>query len=331
MFESAASDDYGPGDAGGNGSGPRPAATTPSLAGLERVPPTELTAVLARVHPDDVADAYDLVELAAACRRLKAWADGVEVETVVALVRHPVCHTPEGIRHGFSPVRAAGQLLAPRLGMAPSTAADRVAVACQLVEELPDTVTALRRGEIDYPKAAALAVGVRALDPPDGMQDRITGESITLDGVRRGLIALVEARVLPKAGRRSARQHRDAIARAVAAVAPKTAEQRHQRECEQRHVEYRPDTDAMAWLNLYGPAEDVTAIQVMLDAAADAAKTQPDETRTADQLRFDALAALGWASLEAGHLGGCGHGCGPKLGRRHGRAAAVAVTVPYST
>ncbi|MGH8825000.1 MAG: DUF222 domain-containing protein [Jiangellaceae bacterium] len=332
MFESAASDDYGPGDAGGNGSRPRPAAATPSLAGLERMAPgAELAGLLEMVHPGEVTDAYDLVELVAACRRLKAWADGIEVETAAALARHPVCDNADAARHGFSPLRAAGQLIAARIGVAPSTGADRVAVAAQLVEELPDTVTALRRGEIDYPKAAALAVGVRALDPPDGMQDAVTGESITLDGVRRGLIAAVEARVLPKAGRRSARQHRDAIARAVAALAPNTAEQRHQEARQQRHVASAPAPDAMAWLNLYGPAEDVTAIQVMLDAAADAATTQPDETRTADQLRFDSLAALAWASLDSGHLGGCGHGCGPRLGRRHGRAAAVQVTVPVST
>ncbi|MGH8825006.1 MAG: DUF222 domain-containing protein, partial [Jiangellaceae bacterium] len=165
-----------PGAAAGGGDDTAPAAAGgPDLAGLEHLPPTELMAVLSRVHPDDVADAYDLVELVAACRRLKAWADGVEVETVAALVRHPVCHAPEAARHGFSPLRAAGQLIAARIGVAPSTAADRVAVAAQLVEELPDTVTALFRGQIDYPKAAALAVGVRALDPPDGMQDRITG------------------------------------------------------------------------------------------------------------------------------------------------------------
>jgi len=85
----------------------------------------------------------------------------------------------------------------------------------------------------------------------------------------------------------------------------------------------------MAWLNVYGPAEDVTAIRTMLDAAADAAATEPGEQRTTDQLRFDALAALAWASLDSGHLGGCQHA--PRLGARHGRAAAVAVTVPLST
>ncbi len=328
-----------PSAAGGGGVTPA-GAGGPDLSGLERVPPAELVAVLSRVHPDDVADAYDLVELAVACRRLKAWADGVEVETAAALARHPVCHDTEASRRGFSPVRAAGQLLAARLGLAPSTGADRVATACQMVKELPDTVAALFRGEIDYPKAAALAVGVRALDPPDGCQDAVTGEPITADGVRRGLVAQVEASVLPKAGGRSQRQHRDAVARAVAQVAPRTAEERHRRACEDRHVEFRPDVDGMAWLHVYAPAEDVAAIRAMIDAAADAAKIDTAtagrdgdvaDGRTADQLRVDVLAALAWASLDSGHLGGCGHGCGPRLGKRHGRAAAVNVTVPYST
>jgi hypothetical protein len=302
----------------------------PDLAGLERmVPGVELAGVLGTVEPSAVTDAYDLVELVAACRRIKAWADGIEVQAAAALARHPVCHAPEAARHGFTAVRAAGQLIAPRIGVAPSTGADRVATAVQLVDELPDTVTALHRGEIDYPKAAALAVGVRELDPPDGMSDRITGESITLDGIRRGLVALVESRVLPKAGRRSLRQHRDAVARAVASVAPRTAEQRHEEARSERHVAFSPAPDAMAWLNIYGPAEDVTAIRTMLDAAADTAATEPGEERTTDQRRFDVLAALAWASLDSGHLGGCEHG--PKLGQRHGRAAAVAVTVPLST
>jgi len=161
------------------------------------------------------------------------------------------------------------------------------------------------------------------------MQDRITGEPITADGVRRGLVTLVESRVLPKAGGRSLRQHRDAVARAVAALAPRTAEQRHEEARQQRHVAFSPAPDAMAWLNIYGPTEDVTAIQTMLEAAADAATTEPGEERTTDQLRFDVLAALAWASLDSGHLGGCEHA--PRLGKRHGRAAAVAVTVPLST
>jgi hypothetical protein len=54
----------------------------------------------------------------------------------------------------------------------------------------------------------------------------------------------------------------------------------------------------MAWLNVYGPAEDVAAIKAMVDAAADAAKTaDPNESRTLDQLE-----APGW-STSASDLG----------------------------
>jgi hypothetical protein len=144
---------------------------------------------------------------------------------------------------------------------------------------------------------------VRALDPPDGCCDPLTGELITADGIRRGLVARVEARVLPKAGARSLRQHRDAIARAVAGVAPRTAEQRHQDASERRRVEFRSEADGMAWLSVYGPAVDLMAVKVMLDAAAEAAKTiNPDDPRTYDQIRVDTLTELAWAILETGHL-----------------------------
>ena len=131
----------------------------------------------------------------------------------------------------------------------------------------------------------------------------MTGELITADGIRRGLVARVEARVLPKAGARSLRQHRDAIARAVAGVAPRTAEQRHQDASERRRVEFRSEADGMAWLSVYGPAVDLMAVKVMLDAAAEAAKTiNPDDPRTYDQIRVDTLTELAWAILETGHL-----------------------------
>jgi hypothetical protein len=324
MFES---DGYGGTTQGGG----------PDLAGLEAVGPgAELAAVLGRLDPSVIADAYDLVEVAAACERLKAWADAIEVETAAALSGHPICHAEEAVRHGFNPVRAAGQLLAPRLGQSPTTASNRVATAVQLVDELRDTVAAMFRGEIDYQKAAALAVGVRALDPPDGCADALTGEVITPDGIRRGLVARVEARVLPRAGGRSLYQHRDAIARAVATLAPKTADQRHESACDQRRVEFRSEADGMAWLSVYGPALDLTAVKVMLDAAAEAAN--PDDPRTIEQLRVDTLTELAWAILEDGHLPD--HDDEPpdhakprlrRLVRRNGRAAAVHVTVPLST
>jgi hypothetical protein len=345
MFESSDSEDRhsGGGEFTPGGGGP------PELAGLEAMPPgPELAQVLAGLDPLEIADAHDLVEVVAACGRLKAWADAIEVRTAAALTGHPVCHAPEAVRHGFNPVRAAGQLLAPRLGQSPTTACHRVDIAMQLVDELGDTVSALSEGQLDYQKAAALAVGVRTLDPPDGCADALTGEVITPDGIRLGLVARVEARVLPRAGARSLRQHRDAIARAVAAIAPQTAEQRHQHAHQDRRVEFRSEADGMAWLAVYGPALDLTAVEVMLDAAAEAAKTaNPDDLRSLDQLRVDTLSQLAWAILEDGQLpnteamadDGCD--CGRpgrrqrsvrrRLAHRNGRAATVHVTVPIST
>ena len=354
MFES---DDLRSRPDGGDPIPPRGGGS--DCAGLEGMAPgPRLAGVLARLDPAAIPDAYDVVEVAAACERLKAWADAIGIEAAAALSAHPVCHAPEAARHGFNPVRAAGQLLAPRLGQSPTTATNRVATAVQLTAELADTVTALSRGELDYSKAAALAVGVRVLDPPDGCADPMTGEVITSDGIRRGLVVRVERRVLPKAGARSLRQHRDAIARAVASIAPQTAEQRHQDACDARRVEFRTEADGMAWLSVYGPAVDLTAVKVMLDAAADAAKvTNPDDPRTLDQIRVDTLTELAWAILEHGHLPDFPdgqdhhdkhgadqddrHGHRPDYGvnaaqrrrlrRRNGRAAAVNVTVPLST
>ncbi len=58
-------------------------------SGCRRAP--GLAGLLERVDPAAVSDADDLVELVAACRRIKAWADGIEVETAAALASHPVC------------------------------------------------------------------------------------------------------------------------------------------------------------------------------------------------------------------------------------------------
>jgi hypothetical protein len=101
------------------------------LAGLEDMAPgVGLAAVLAGLDSAGVGDAYDLVEVAAACQRLKGWAEAIEIQAATALAAHPICHAPEAARNGFNSVRAAGQLLAPRLGQSPTTATNRVAAGC---------------------------------------------------------------------------------------------------------------------------------------------------------------------------------------------------------
>jgi hypothetical protein len=88
MFESSFNDGQSPGDSGGNGGTPR-AGDASRLAGLERIAPgPELAALVHRIDPESVTDGYDLVEIAAACRRLKAWADAIEVAAAARLARH---------------------------------------------------------------------------------------------------------------------------------------------------------------------------------------------------------------------------------------------------
>jgi Domain of unknown function (DUF222) len=68
-------------------------------------------------------------------------------------------------------------------------------------------------------------------------------------------------------------------------------------------VEFRSEADGMTWLSVYGPGIDLTAVKVMLDAAAAAVQADdPDDPRTRDQIRVDVLTQLAWGILEDGHL-----------------------------
>ncbi|AYY12324.1 HNH endonuclease [Actinobacteria bacterium YIM 96077] len=71
-------------------------------------------------------------------------------------------------------------------------------------------------------------------------------------------------------------------------------------------------------------------------AAAGPPPTAAQQGRSAGERRADALAAMAWASLTSGRLGGtgcaeCGSAFGEPLARAHGRAVTVNVTVPWST
>ena len=217
----------------------------------------------------------------------------------------------------------------PPVGVAPSTGADRVATARQLVEELPDTVTALFRGEIDYPKAAALAVGVRRWIHPTGAGP-VTGEAVTADGVRRGLVAQVEAAGAAQGCRPSLRQHRDAIARAVAALAPTTAEQRQGARGRGTTRPATPRPDGMAWLNIYGPPRtsppsgpcSTPPPTPRRRPAPDRAQRRPVAGRHARR------AGVGLAEVP-GTWAAAGTAAQARQARRRA-AAAVNVTVPYS-
>lgn len=101
----------------------------------------------------------------------------------------------------------------------------------------------------------------------------------------------------------------------------------------------------MSAMDIVGPTEDLAALFTAVDAAArarrDAAakasadgEPHPDAGATLEALRFDVLADMAWSALNAGHLGCCNTPCAgaaQQHGTRHGRAASVNITVPFST
>jgi Domain of unknown function (DUF222) len=74
---------------------------------------------------------------------------------------------------------------------------------------------------------------------------------------------------------------------------PADAEAKHRAAAQERRVCYEPVDDAMAWLNAYLPAADAQSVITAVQAVADKMKQAcPDDGRTADQLRADALTTI---------------------------------------
>lgn len=134
----------------------------------------------------------------------------------------------------------------------------------------------------------------------------------------------MQERVLARAPEQTPSEFRTATRRAVAAIDPRGAAEKHEAAATQRRVGYQPDDDAMAWIHACLPAPDAQTVMTAVQAVADKARNQrPGDGRTADQLRADALVDICSAVLS---------GSMPdSLSRWHGRRPNVNVTVALST
>ena len=130
-----------------------------------------------------------------------------------------------------------------------------------LTKTLPLTLAALTAGTISWAHARIMVDETTSLDPARGCP---AGE-------------LVPGRFRAKARTWRERHHRESI------------EQRHARCAADRRVEFRPDTDGMAWFSAYLPADTASAIWERTTAAARALQG-PEEERTLTQLRADIAA-----------------------------------------
>ncbi|WP_162606590.1 DUF222 domain-containing protein, partial [Jiangella asiatica] len=237
-------------------------APTPSCGdvdGLAALPPgLRLAAALAEIEPAKLP-AHDVVLVARAWERLKAHAEAQQARVFAELASRPEyerCTYPDHARgvHQHRAVQTAGSEISLALAWSPGRATRRVAVAVDLVHDLPDTLTALSAGHIDADKATLIADRTRCLN--------------TLE-LRRS----VEHAVLPIAARKTRAVLDTILRREVIAADPGAAERRRSDAADQRRVD-RPEPaspdgeDGMAHLYLYGPAEDLTALWTALDAAA---------------------------------------------------------------
>ena len=279
-------------------------------------------ALLERLLALDLDEAEDaaLVEAVAAANRICASAQAVMTQAAGVLAERASMNPPalasESVAADTGQVTStdaekgctAPEELAVRLGWTRAQCRDLVRRGRVLGTHLVNTGEDLRRGRIDTGRAHVIA---------DGLSE-----------VAWQVAMAVEDAVLPGAPERTAGQLRRDVARALIAVDPAEAEARAVRRRSRRRVSRpRALADETAAMTIQGPAADVLALDQALHARAKAAQAGGD-TRTLDQLRFDALAAVGSHALASGYLG-------PKeldlpLGLIGGRHPEIHVTIPIT-
>jgi hypothetical protein len=161
--------------------------------------------------------------------------------------------------------------------------------AAQLVGEsqvlshlLPATLEALAEGQITYRHATVMVDNANSL-PDDAVGD-------------------YEAVALPEAQRLNPARFRDRARRLRELHHPESLRVRRAAQHDRRNVAVDPARDGMAWLSLYGPAEQIVAIDDRLDRIA-ASMRSPEDPRTFAHLRADAFCDL----LLDGVVPGSGH------------------------
>jgi hypothetical protein len=261
------------------------------------VPPSgHAVAVLALVEPARLS--HDgRVEAVAALERQKAWLEARQVQLLAALDAEP--SDPHDLD---TDKRWVQEELATRLHISPGSAGYRLDQARALAQRRA-TLRLLHTGVIGPRHTRLLLDALRHLAP-------VTGETI-------------EQRVLAKAGEQTPHQFALSLRRAVLTLDPAGQAERHTRARVDRCIGFTPAEDGMSTGYLLLPAEDATAIDTVLTALTN--HPAPDDLRTSDQRRADALTQLALDRLTGTSP------TGTDLSTQQGRRPAIQVTVALST
>jgi hypothetical protein len=228
-----------------------------------------------------------VIDALVACDRLRSLIDSRQVELLAELRKRD----PRGEEFLQDEVGMA-------LHLAPGAAAERLETAEALTTRLWDTFELVRDGRLPVGHARHLATACRDLS------DEIT--------------AKVQDQVLVQACSQTFGEFKAAVRKAIAKHDGKDLNQRHKKAVEQRHVFKESDQDGMGWLNLFTAVDGIETVWTAVNAWA--VRTEPEDTRSLDQRRADALVDICSAALAM-----------PGLPTAHGLRPAVNVTLAAST
>jgi Domain of unknown function (DUF222) len=211
-----------------------------------------------------------LIEAIIGFDRMTSWAAARQARLLAELARRrPADPVPNAERPSVGS-RFTPDEVGVALKLSRGAAVGRIGTACRLLSVLPATHALWQAGRIDTAKARAVEETTLVL--PDA------------------LAAAVEARVLPRAPQQSLQQLRAALARAILAVDPDGAAERHQKARRDRRVSVHPEPDGMGSLWALLTATDAQGAYAWLTRLARGLGTQ--DPRSMDTRRADLLADL---------------------------------------
>ncbi|NHC46925.1 DUF222 domain-containing protein [Motilibacter aurantiacus] len=251
------------------------------------------------------------VEVVRGWDRVAAWLTAQQMRALAAaaeaIAEEQAPEPGSAAAEHWSARQAAEAELGAALRWAPATVATRLRQASELTGRCALTLQELEAGRIEQRQAAAVVEACAPLD----------------DDAAHA----VQQRVLPHATEQTVAQTRRSLRRAVLAVDPATAAERHQRARADRGVERWAEPDAMAALTIRTDAAGAATIWAALDAVA-AAMPRTDPATGEDvpvaARRADGLVALCAAVLRDRDVL-------PDLARAGTGVPAVRVTVSAET
>jgi hypothetical protein len=212
-----------------------------------------------------------LVEAIIGFDRLTSWAQARQARLLAELARRrPEDKAPHSARWACVGSEYAPDEVGVALRLSRGSACARIGLARRLLATLPDTHESWESGLIDTSKARAIDDATVVLSDEHA--------------------AKVEAAVLPKAPEQTLAQLKAALARAIIAVDPEGAEERHREARRDRRVVVTAEADGMGTLWAMLTAPDAVGAFTWLTRLARGLGS--DDPRSMDVRRADILAAL---------------------------------------